>query len=101
MLVEGAREIAVQEFIVEYSLGDDVANKPEVAQMVRVEVRRRVGHISDSIARVDHEQGVIRVEYFFGYDHIPLSEQTASVLAFLAFERYVEPVLPVVWRSPI
>ena len=72
MLVEGPGKVAVQELVVEDGLGNDVADELEVAQMVRVAVGRRIRHVGDPIARVDHEQGIARVEDLLGNDHVPV-----------------------------
>jgi hypothetical protein len=71
VFVEGAREIAVQKFVIKYGLGYYVTNEFKVTQMIRIEVRRRIWHVSDTIARVYHEQGIVGIEDFFRNDHVP------------------------------
>ena len=55
VFVESARKVAVQEFVVKNGLSNDVADEAEVTQVVRVEVRRRIGHVGDAVARIYHE----------------------------------------------
>lgn len=71
VLVEGAREVALEQLVVVDGLGDDAADELEIAQVVRVAVRRRVDHIRDAVTRRRREQRVHWVEDLTRDDHVP------------------------------
>lgn len=59
---------------------NNASDKFEVEQMVRVGVTGWVNHVGDTIARRHREQSVHRIKNLSRYDHIPFTQQTASIL---------------------
>ena len=51
MFVEASREVTFKQFVVIDSFGDDTTDEFEVLKMVRVAMRGRIDHVSDSITR--------------------------------------------------
>ena len=51
VLVKGASKVTLEQFVVVDGLGNNAADKLEVAQMIRVAVRGRIDHVRHSIAR--------------------------------------------------
>ena len=94
MLVERAREVAVEELVVVDGLCDDVSDKLEVIQVLGVDVGQGVGHVRHAVAGRGLEEGVVGVEHLPRNDDVPLSEETPSVLALLPVKRYVQVGLP-------
>ena len=95
MLVKRPGEEAVQQFVIVDGLGDESPHEFEVTQVVGVDVRVRIDHVSDSISGGRPEQRVVGVENVARYDAVPLAEQASRVLALLPLEHDVETRLPV------
>ena len=85
MLVEGAREVALEQLVVVDGLRDDAPHELEVAQVVRVAVRQRVDGVGDAVAGRRHEERVHRVEDLARHDQVPLAQQAARILALLTY----------------
>ena len=73
MLVEGAREVALQQLVVVDGLGDDAAHELEVAEVVGVAVGGRVDGVGHAVAGGRQEQGVVGVEDLPRDDQVPLT----------------------------
>ena len=73
MLVEGAREVALEQLVVINGFGNDSPNEFEVTQVIGITVRRRIDHVGDTIAGRRREQGIHWVENFARNDNIPTS----------------------------
>jgi len=84
VLVEGSCEVAFQQLVVEDGLGNDAADKLEITQMIGVAVRCRVDGVRHSVSGRRTEQSIHRVEDLTRYDDVPLTQQSAGVLTFLA-----------------
>ena len=101
VLVEGAREEAVQELVVVDGLGDNPAHKLEVVEMIRVDMRARIRHVGHAIAGRGLEEGVVGVEHLPGDYEVPLPQESAGVLAFFALERDVQVRLHLLRVAPV
>ena len=51
VLVKGTSKVKLEQFVIVDGLGNNAANKLEVAHMIRVVVRDRIGHVRHSVAR--------------------------------------------------
>lgn len=89
VFVKAACEVALQEPVIIHGLGHYPSHKLEVTEMVGIAVRRRVDGVGDPVSRRRAEQSVHGVKHFSGDDHVPLSQQTASILALFSFEHNV------------
>lgn len=120
VLVEGAREVALEQLIVvdrfgcwpqrkkkqkhklsdknskreenraKSSLTDHSTDELEVEQVIGVGVAGRIYHIRHAIAGRHREQGVHRIEDLARYDDVPLAQQTAGVLALFICSMFEE-----------
>ena len=86
MLVEGSCEVAFQQLVVKDGLGNDAADKFEITQMIGVAVRCRVNGVGHSVSRRSTEQSIHWVEDLTRYDDVPLTQQSACILTFLAWK---------------
>ena len=60
MLVEGPREVALEQLVVVDGLGDDPPDKLEIAEMVGVDVAEVVDGVGDPVAGAAREEGLSR-----------------------------------------
>lgn len=74
MFVERPGEVTVQKFIVVDSLGNNPANKLEVAEMVRVTMRTRVDGVCNTISLRCGKQCIVRIENLPRYNDVPFSK---------------------------
>ena len=86
VFVERPCEVAFQQLVVEDGLGDDAADKLEVAEMVWVAVWWRVDGVCHTVTGWRTEQSIHRVENLTWYYDVPLAQQTASILTFLSWK---------------
>jgi len=89
VFVEGSCEVALEQLVVEDGFGDNAADELEVAEMVRVAVRRRVDGVRHTVTGRRTEQSVHRIEDLPRDYDVPLTQQTACILTFLACENNV------------
>ena len=85
VLVERAREVALEQLVVVDRLRHHPANKLVVAEVVGVAVGGRVDGVRHPVPGRRHEQGVHGVEDLTRHDEIPLSQQTTRVLPLLTY----------------
>lgn len=84
VLVEGPGEVTLHQLVVIDRLGNDTANKLEVAQMVAVTVWRSIDCVCDTVSRRGTKQGIHWVENLAGNDDVPLTQQTSSILTIFS-----------------
>lgn len=89
VFVEAACEVALQQSVIVHSLGHHAPHKFEIAEMVGIAVRRRVDGVGDPVSGWRAEQSVHGVKHFSGDDHVPLSQQTTSILPLFPFKHNV------------
>ena len=83
MLVERAREVAFEEFVLANGLREEAPDESEVAQVVRVDLRRLVDR--EQISLTPFEERIIRIEDFPREDQEPLAKQAACILPFFSY----------------
>ena len=69
------------------NLGNHASNKLKVVQVVGVDVGEVVDGVSDPIAGAALEERIVGVEDLAADDDVPLAQQSARVLALLAFNK--------------
>ena len=101
VLVERTREIALEQLVVVDRLGNDATDELEIAQVIRIAIRKPIGHVRHPIAGRRFEERVVRIEHLARHDEIPLAQKPAGVLPVFAFEHDVESIFHLLRRTTV
>ncbi len=101
VLVERPCEVAIEQLVVVYSLGNHSSDELEIVEMVRIDVRQSVGNVSHTVARGELKQGVVWIEHLPGDNQIPLAKQTPHILSLLPLKLDVQIPLEFLGRASV
>ncbi len=101
VLVERPCEVAIEQLVVVYRLGNHSSYELEIVEMVRIDVGQSVGNVCHTVARGELKQGIVWIEHLSGDNQVPLAKQTPHVLSLFPLKLDVQVPLQFLGRASV